>query len=429
MNCFKRGWASIGDLASMGAVSGLVVMGALLPAVAQTPPLQQVTSRAEAGSLGAASAASRNVYLAGGQARTAAPVAGDLVAVGGQVVVDHPVTSDATLAGGSVDVHAAVGDDLRAAGGAVTLDSSVGGEFFASAGSISVTRAARVGHTATLFAGSVVIDGVIDGPLKVSAQRILLNGQVNGDARLVGEQIELGPTAKISGALSYASPTELSQVPGAAVRGAITREERTAGRYGERGEADRRMHMEGSTPGWAGWTFGFLAVLAVAAVFLLLFPVFAARASDTTRTSPWQTLAAGLGTVVAVPVLAVLLFITVLGIPLGMVVMALYPALLMMGYVLGVLTIARLAQAVLRKAESDSYAVTIGFFALALLLLMGVANVPFVGALANGALMVMGLGGCSLVLVRRHRASGTTGPVAPADNPKTPLVASLPSTG
>ena len=417
MNGMSRCFTSIRWLAVIGVATGLMAAGALVPAAAQTSNVKEAEVRPAGGiSLASASASaststsSRNVYLAGGQVRTATAVEGDLFAAGGRVIVDQPVKGDAALAGGSVDVRAAVGDDLRVAAGSVIIESTVGGELLASAGSITLTSTARVASAASLFAGSVTIDGRIDGPLKVYAQKIVLNGEVIGDAHLAGEQIELGPTAKIGGALSYASADGLKQASGAFIGGATTREERRADRHGDRSDrADRDHHweMQGSGPGWVGWVFGFVALLAFAAVFVLVFPVFAARAPDTLKASPWLALAVGFAALVAMPMLAVLLFITLLGIPLGMAVMALYPALLMTGYVVGVLFIARLAQTALGKGAPDSFAVTIGYFALALLLVFLVSMIPFIGALASAVVMLLGLGGVALELHRRRQAGSS----------------------
>ena len=44
----------------------------------------------------------------------------------------------------------------------------------------------------TLYAGNVNVEGKINGPLKVYAQKIVLNGEVTRDVELNGEQIELG---------------------------------------------------------------------------------------------------------------------------------------------------------------------------------------------------------------------------------------------
>ncbi len=349
-----------------------------------------------------AQGATRNVYSAGGQVRPQAPVEGDFVAAGGRVILDQPVRGDAALVGGSVDVRAPVGDDLRVAGGDVSIESTVGGELFAAGGNIRLAKAARVAHAAKAYGASITIDGKVDGPLDASAQKITLNGEVGGDARLVAEQVELGPTARIAGALSYTSGSELKKADGATIGGAVTREQRAAGERDER--AERRWQGGRRMTSWGGSLLGYFALLACAAVFMLVFPVFSQRASDTVQSSPGLALAVGFGALVAVPVLAVLLFITVLGIPLGLTVLALYPLLLLVGYLVGVLFIARLAQAALRKDAPSTLGWRIGFFALALLLVMLVGRVPFVGGLALGVIAVLGIGACLLDLYRRRQA-------------------------
>ena len=117
-------------------------------------------------------------------------------------------------------------------------------------GNVTVGRAARVGHGARLYGGSVTLDGKIDGGLDVGAQKITINGEVAGDARLAGEQIELGPTARIGGALSYLSGTELKRAEGATVAGAITREVGGGERRRERRGGD--WLAQGPATPWAG---------------------------------------------------------------------------------------------------------------------------------------------------------------------------------
>jgi cytoskeletal protein CcmA (bactofilin family) len=376
-------------------VLGLALAGsALVPAQTQAP----------ASPAAATLALSRNVYASGGSVRTGSAIEGDFVAAGGRVVLDQPVKDDALLAGGSVDVRAPVGDDVRAAAGDVTIESSIGGELAAAGGAVTLTKGARVAGAASLAAGGITIEGKIDGPLKASGRKIVLNGEVGGDARLLAQQIELGPNAKINGALSYASPNELQKAEGASIGGAVTRDTGRVGPRGDYGDREWSARPWGGGVGWGGSVFGFLALLASAALLLLVFPVFSVRASNLVRASPWLALAAGFGTLVGAPVLAVLLFITLLGIPLGIVVLALYPALLLMGYVVGVLFVGRSARTALRKNAAESFASTMGYFALALLLLLLLAGLPFVGGLVVAAITVIGIGACVLELVGRRQA-------------------------
>jgi Polymer-forming cytoskeletal len=351
----------------------------------------------------------RNVYSAGASVRPSTTVEGDFVAAGGSVVIDQPVKGDVTIAGGSISVRAPVGDDVRAAGGDVAIENTINGELFAAAGNITLSKAARVATAATLYAGNVTIDGKIDGPLKVGAQSVIINGEVNGDVRLYAEKVELGPTARIAGALQYPVSAELKKADGATVSGAITREMTKIAAPENNTKREWHMGMRGGGSLWAGTVFTFIALLACAAVLFLVFPKFSEQASNTVRNSPGQALALGFGSLLLVPMLAGLLFITILGIPLGMTLLMIYPVLLLVGYLVGVLYIARRGELVIRKDVSSSFYVTISFFALALLLMMLISRLPFVGSLVLTIITVIGTGACVLELNRwRNKGSGTT---------------------
>jgi cytoskeletal protein CcmA (bactofilin family) len=321
----------------------------LRPAGAQSPNIKDSTATAQS-PLGT----SGNKYAAGGQVRTHHIVVGDFFAAGGQVVVDQPVKGDANLAGGSVNVNAPIGDDLRIAGGDVNINSTVGGELVASGGNITLGNDARIAGAASIFAGSVTINGNVMGPLNVRAQTITLNGEVGGDARLEAAHIKLGPTAKIVGSLSYTSPTDIEKAEGTSISGATTREDRRGGQHGSKSDRARTDKMQGNGTGWQAWIFIFFALLACSVVFLFAFPKFVVGASDSVKKSPWLSLGLGFGALVAVPFFAVLLFMTVLGMPIGMMVMALYPALILAGFVIGVLFVARFIESRMRNSAPES---------------------------------------------------------------------------
>lgn len=356
------------------------------------------------GGNGVASAVTqRNAYAAGGDVRTTAPIEGDLIAVGGRIVLEQRVGGDATLAGGAVDVRAPVGDDLRVAGGDITVENAVGGELFAAGGNVVVRAPAVITGPASVHGGSVTLAGRFDGDLRASAQKLTLDGEVKGNVHLAAEAIELGPKAHIDGNLSYASAAEIRKDPAAVVAGTVTREAASAA------PATRERGRAGAPGAVAGGVFSYLAFLACAAVFLLLLPRFSEQAPQRIQASPWLALAIGFGTLGAVPVLAVLLFITLLGIPLGVAVMALYPVLLLGGFLVGVLFLARRLPPALRQPAPTTFLRLMAYFAGALLLMMLVGRVPFVGALALGILSLAGMGACVLEMYERRRGPGDTG--------------------
>ncbi len=390
----------------------------LLPAQAQVADVKpvQVNATRESG----ASPAVRNVYRAGADVRLAAPVRGDFYAAGGRVTVDQPVAGGATLAAGAVTVRAAVGEDLRAAGGEIVIESTVGGALYASGGSIKLSNTAVVKHAATLYAGEVRIEGKIDGSLTVSAQKVVLDGEVAGDAEINAEEIELGPQAKLGAALRYPASARFKTAEGVVIGGAVARGGAMNGRRDTHNDREWHGQMMGSGPSWVGMAAStlasFLALMAVSAFFLLLFAGFSQRAAYGIGARPWQALAAGVAVFLGTPVLAMLLLITLIGIPLGIALMMMFPLMLLIGCVVGVFSISqRVQRATQKEVPSASSAVRMGFFALTLLVVLLLGSLPIIGFLLLAAIMLLGTGASALELyyqvrpARRPPAPGASG--------------------
>ena len=166
-------------------------------------------------------------------------------------------------------------------------------------------------------------------------------------------------------------------------------------------------------------------------VFLLVSTGFFRRASDRIMATPWPALAAGTAVLLGTPMLAMLLLITLIGIPLSIALMMLFPLLMLMGWIVGVFSI---SQRVKRALQNDtpskqslspdkSSGAMIGFFALMLLLVLLLGSVPLIGALMLVAIMLLGTGACALELVRQFRSrrsppgSGASGSGSPTGVP------------
>lgn len=343
--------------------------------------------------------APRNVYIAGGAVRPAQPVPGDLLAAGGRVVVDQPVGGDATLAGGSVEVRGPVGDDLRVAGGSITVESRVGGELVAAGGDVALRPGTAVAGAADLRAGNVLVQGRIGGALRGRAQKIVVDGEVDGPTHLAAERIELGPKARLLGPLTYVSDEGLTRAEGAVVQGPVTHEARGGGRPGRAGPPAR-----GGGFGAPGAVVAYIALFVFSAALLLLMPGFTAGAAARLRQSPFAALGLGVVTLLALPLVMVLLFITVLGIPLGFAVMAAYPVLLLAGFVVGVVALTGAVTA-RRRTATGTERPRLGHLALGLLAVLLLGLVPVAGALFLPLLGLAGLG-AGILQLRARRGAG-----------------------
>lgn len=370
------------------------------PGAAPIPPIEARNSTAFDGA---------NTYMAAGTIRVTDAVKGNLYVAGGRITVAQAVQGNATLAGGAVALQAAVGGDLRVAGGDITLDNAVGGALNASGGNITLGSAAVVQNAAALYAGHVTIDGKVNGPLRVYAEKIVLNGQVLGDVELNAEEIELGPLTKLGGALRYSGNAQFKTAEGAVIGGAVVR----GGAMNGRPDMHHDKQWHGQMMGGGGWAaaifatlFGFVALLAMAALFLLVFAGFSRRAANTMQARPWPAFAAGLALLLGTPTVAILLCVTLIGIPLGIVLLLLWPLMLMTGLIVGIFCVAqRVRYAIQKQPPNESSAATMGFFALTLLLVLAIGSVPVIGGLLIFVLLLLGTGGCALELYRQVRPS------------------------
>lgn len=348
----------------------------------------------------------RTVVIAGGSVSPSKPVADNFIAAAGRIVVDQPVGRSAMLAGGSIDVRAPIGRHLRAAGGSIDIESAIAGHAAIAGGEVRIGRGASITGNANVFSGTITVDGHIGGSLNASAERIIINGQVMGDVKAAADEIVLGPGASIGGSLQYVSSKEVVKGEGATIGGAIKRNE-----PGTRQAEEDVPHVSRGAS-IAGRVILFLALLGCGAIFLGVAPIFSVETHDRIRSTPWKALGVGALTVIGVPILAVLFMLTIIGIPVGLMLMTLYPIALLLGFIAGTIFVSNTGAGMLKRPPPPTIAAAIGYFAIALVLVMLVDKLPRVGGLLVFVLTLLGVGALLVEVYRRMKAGGRA-PVAP----------------
>jgi cytoskeletal protein CcmA (bactofilin family) len=337
-----------------------------------------------------------DTFVFGGSVRIDKPVPGDLIAAGGNVDVDAPVAGDAMLAGGNLRITAKVEHSVMAGGGRLILDAPIGRNLRVGGGQVDVGPMAAIGGNVIVGGGQVSLRGPVKGSVTVGGGRVLIDGPVDGDVVSNAGKLTLGPNARLAGKLSYRSNDELERDPAAQVAGAI--EHLAMPGRGATRDRDWGERAQRAGPSWP-WTLGLMAI---AAILVVALPVTTQRVAEGLRTRFGWSLLWGFIALACLPVAALILLISIVGIPLALLVVLLYFALLLVGYVGSAIGLGQWALARFKPEAAQRSGWRIGAAMAAVLLLALLGSVPFVGGLVGLLAVLAGIGAIALLLAPRQ---------------------------
>jgi len=322
-----------------------------------------------------------------------ASIGGSRLSAGDDVTLDEYIPGNAFLAGGRVQLANRVGGSAFVTGGDVTISGSIGRKLYASGGDLRIegevdgkVRAAggaRLRSDVAIAGGSVDMEGVVGGNLRVYGDSIFVNGTVYGDLEMAGESIRVGPDAHIAGGLEYRSGGTIVIDPRARIEKGIEQRDRDdRGWLGKAGRGAKRV-------GGAMFTLG---VVLLGTLLLLGMPGFSRDAAGMVRREPLQSAGMGCVMLVGVPFAIIVLMITVIGIPLALMMIFGYIVLLMLGYLVAALFVGDLLLERLGTEKFNSLGWRVLFLLLALVALSIVRHVPLIGGFVILLLFLAGIG-------------------------------------
>lgn len=319
-------------------------------------------------------------------------VNGDVYAAGGQVIVDGIINGDVLAAGGQVKISGQVTQDVRVAGGQITISGQIGRNLTVLGGNIEVTEAASLGGSVVGAGGNLSLDTSVPQDIVLGFGNITLANRVEGDVRAAAGNLILTPEAQISGDLTYWSESDVSLTQGATVSGEIVKKE-IEGLEGR----DLKQLREKAGPALAGfWVMtrivGFLAALVTGLLFVNLAPKYLQKSTDFLAAEPWKSLGVGLLILFLGPVVVMFTFITLIGIPVGMILLFcwlvdLYLSKLVVSFWLGQFTLAKLG----KKNKNLNLVFLVGLIVYSILYL-----IPVLGSFVKLFALVFGLGALNL---------------------------------
>lgn len=386
MNALRRLCAAI-------LISGMALSLAAIPVLA-------FDARAgDSVTVDAGDVVNEDMYLAGQTVVSNAVVNGDVFAAGQTVTIGGSVANGLTVAGQTIMVNADVSHGIRAAGTNIAVAGDVGRDLLAAGATVTVHESSVIGGDLLLGAGTAVLRGDVGGELWGGAEELTIEGTITGNVNVKVGTLVIKPGASIGGNLTYTGRQEAA-IPAGVVKGSVQFTQRVDDRSGKDG--GKGLKALAPLALFADFTWkviSYLMVFLTGLVLIAMAPRRMAGAASAIRTDTGPVAGYGAIALFVTPIAALVVCLTVIGLPLGIITLLLWSILLYLSQLPVGLLIGHLVLGRNRPLETKGF--MIGCLALGLLLLWLLKAIPVVGFFVWLASALFGLG--AFVVSERNR--------------------------
>jgi cytoskeletal protein CcmA (bactofilin family) len=250
-----------------------------------------------------------DLYIAGGEVIINGTINGDLFVTGGTVSLNGTVADDVFVLSGRLSINGTINDDLRSIGGNTEINGRIRGDFLSLGGDVKITDRGR-----------------IDGRSYISSGKVSISGQIQ-NINISAAEIEIRNTARIGGDVNYISTNEPSIEDGAIIGGIINRHE-TGGMARQFAVIAAAFHI-----------LSFIVAIIIALIFIYFFPIASQTMAINWKNNFGINLLWGFIFIITFPIAALMLIVSILGFPLGIGALLIYPILLYIARVITIISI------------------------------------------------------------------------------------------
>lgn len=329
---------------------------------------------------------------------------------GSELSLDGSQHNDAYVAARTITAGSlkSQGDMIMAALN-INIAGHIGESLIAAGNNISLTKL-RIDEDLLLAGRNLIVDGdsLVKGGAKIAGQTLEFHGKVEGSTDLAGQEVILSGTflgdvlvstttliiqdnTVINGALLLKGEPRLVVSERAKIAGGITNEEsQLANRF-----KDWQKRLS-----WL--TSSFLALPLLLGLGLALFsPDRLPASAKMIKTRMWSMLGIGLGIILLFPILGALMMVTVVGIPVGVYLLATWPMVILFGATIGAYLVGDLLFKRIRPAMGGQWYLRMLRMITGGIILFAIGFVPMVGLLPVAIVTILGAGSVAYIRWRQ----------------------------
>ena len=311
-------------------------------------------------------------------------VDGDVYAAGGQILIDGTINGDLLAAGGKISISGNISQDVRIVGGQITISGEIGRSVTVSGGNIELTDSAVVRGSVVAGGGSILLASPIGREVMIAAGNLTVSNKVDGNLEAFVGSIRLTTKAVINGDLTYWSDSPASIDGDAKISGSVIH------------KTPPKTSLEKVFWLLTGiyllvTLISFISTLIIGLLFIYFYPKYNREVVFTLRKRPWASLGIGFLILVVAPIFLIIIFSTVVGIPLALILLAsylitIYLARIYVVFWAGVTIFERLG-----KRVHEGWALFVGLIIYFILTL-----IPVIGGIITFVVVLFGLGAAIL---------------------------------
>lgn len=323
------------------------------------------------------------LYSTGKNVDIKGTINGDVYCGGQTVNVDATVHGDVLCAGQDVTISGKIDGSVRVAGQTVSVSADISRSATLLGATVSLDANAKVAQDITLTGDQLNIKGDVTRDVIVAGNNVIFNGNIGRDVKGSMQKAHLRGNTVIAGDLDYSSPVKATIDNGAVVKGKTT--------------YNVAQHKKKSF--WhinvVFYLFVLFGLLLLALLLLYLFPDFLRKQVKHIETNFAKTLLVGLLASFVLPVIAIGLIFSVVGIPLTF---FMFVAWMLGAMLAGPIVAYYVGERILRKRSNPFGAVALGS-----LVIVTAYFLPLVGTLMLMLAYWLGFGALLLSLKTRAR--------------------------
>ncbi len=328
-----------------------------------------------------------NLYLNAPIININSNLKGELYAISNYVNINDFVEQDIGVIASDFTLIGTAGNNLRVIARNVKIDGPIFSEAIILGRNVEFTNSSVVVGPVNIQATNVIIDGKFNDGASIKADKVTLNGEIDGNATIEAAVFIMGPNAKVTGDLSS--------------NRMIQKDDRIGGnviKFADKYSPENAMSI----------TFGkiifFLIIIFIGAAAILVSKKYSERVVKATCGRFWLSLLVGLLAILIVPVAGFLLLFTIIGIPITILLALTYIGALILALAFSAMLLGRLDLKMFQSKRKNALwlELIIGAIILALL-----SFIPVIFWIVLVILMMTAVGGMLLAATRHEEPPRT----------------------